>query len=541
MYRVLIAEDEMLVRLLLKNSIDWNKFEMTLIADVSNGEAAWESYQETKPDLIITDLRMPLMGGMELIAKIREKDNATKIIILTCVEEFDLVRKALSFGVTDYILKLTMSPEEMEVVLRKVYLDLRKQAKPALIQPSWDKVGRKEALLKNFMFRGLYNEAEFRKQVEEMELRMAPERMRLCLVEIDHLEKMQHLFKDKRGYLIQMSLQNVLDEVLAGSGRGEAFFDKDNRFILVFSFADLDSSEAGEHALQQIADYIRMTMRNYFNASVSIAVSRMTDGYAELKSIYEHTVKAIDSKFFLGLGQTIRAEEIESEYVVRTAQAVLAQLTEDGLGGKKLQELEKAASQLIASGGSSQSFRELFSQWMPIPISQYSLQSEAAAEIVSSYGNTMRVCETLGDLVQTFENYKTSLMELRRSLSLSWEVKETIKLVQQRYREDLTLQQAADATGISPNYLTSLLKKEIGMSFLDYLISFRIDKAKELLIRTNDKAYEIMEQVGFSDQSYFSKMFKKVAGLRPSEYRRQATGQSATSDSVNEGYDEMEE
>ena len=106
MYRVVIVEDEMLVRMGLKNSIQWDKFNMCVIADVANGKLAWEICQKEMPDLIITDIKMPVMDGMELIQKIREKDSEVAILILSCLEEFDLLRKAMSFGVVDYILKI---------------------------------------------------------------------------------------------------------------------------------------------------------------------------------------------------------------------------------------------------------------------------------------------------------------------------------------------------------------------------------------------------------------------------------------------------
>ncbi|WP_409345923.1 response regulator [Paenibacillus sp. MBLB4367] len=95
MLKVVIAEDEMFVRIGMKNSISWEKFGMQVVADVSNGQEAWEVYQREKPDLILTDIKMPVMNGMELIGKIRENDAKSKIVILTVYEEFDYVHKSL--------------------------------------------------------------------------------------------------------------------------------------------------------------------------------------------------------------------------------------------------------------------------------------------------------------------------------------------------------------------------------------------------------------------------------------------------------------
>ncbi len=106
MYRVLIAEDEMLVRMGLKHSIDWSEYHMIVIADVANGQEALEIYRREMPELLITDIKMPIMDGMELIAQVREMNSDAQIVILTCVEDFETVRKALAHNVQDYILKL---------------------------------------------------------------------------------------------------------------------------------------------------------------------------------------------------------------------------------------------------------------------------------------------------------------------------------------------------------------------------------------------------------------------------------------------------
>ena len=127
MFTVLIVEDEMLVRMGIKCSIDWAKLNMCVVADVANGQAAWEVYEKERPDIILTDIKMPVMNGIELIEKIRKVDTKTKFVILSCLEEFQFVRKALSLGVSEYILKLAMSQEEMESVLGRIQNELARE------------------------------------------------------------------------------------------------------------------------------------------------------------------------------------------------------------------------------------------------------------------------------------------------------------------------------------------------------------------------------------------------------------------------------
>lgn len=117
MYKVLIAEDEILVRLGLANSINWENLGMTLTAQASNGVQALELFRAEHPDIVITDIRMPLMDGMDLIREIRKIDSHCKLIIITCVEEFSYARQAITYQVEDYILKLTMDIKQIESLL----------------------------------------------------------------------------------------------------------------------------------------------------------------------------------------------------------------------------------------------------------------------------------------------------------------------------------------------------------------------------------------------------------------------------------------
>lgn len=237
MYNVLIVEDEMLVRLGLKNSIDWAKHNMVVTGDVSNGKAALDFFMNNKPDIIITDLKMPLMNGMELIAKIRETDDKTRIVILSSLEEFDTVKKAISLGVSDYIAKLTMTEKEIDNILSKVRNELIVQArlndKDSLVRTDIDVV--KDRLLKDFMFYHIYSSEEFTNRIQALGLCLSPEHMILAIMEIDHYDSLKAYLEDDKGCLTNYALMNVISEILKRYVKGEVFYDEGPRYILVFN------------------------------------------------------------------------------------------------------------------------------------------------------------------------------------------------------------------------------------------------------------------------------------------------------------------
>lgn len=325
MYKVLIAEDEMLVRLGLKNSIDWDRFEMKVIADVSDGKAAWEVYQNESPDFIITDLRMPVMDGMELISKIRQSDTATQIVILSCLEEFELIRKAMAYGVSHYILKLTMTTEEMEAVLQKVHTHLKSQRqlrKPSLLDPM-NRDAVKENCLKSFLFYHIYSEMEFAKIVTDLKLRIYPEHLVLGVMEINHFSRLKTIFRDEKGQLVKLSLLNALNEIMDSHANGEVFCENESRYVFIFNRKTNSPQGDFDPGIAEVLDSITDSMRIYFNISVTFGISSTRSGYSSLNILYFQATRQLERRFLQGPGIYLQGEAPEIRHILAEKTAVL--------------------------------------------------------------------------------------------------------------------------------------------------------------------------------------------------------------------------
>jgi len=210
MYRVLIAEDEVFVRLGLKMSVEWEKMDMRVIADAANGQQAWDIYEKEHPDIILTDIRMPVMDGMELIRRIRERDRETRIVILSCLEEFQLVREAISMGVSDYILKLTMTPEDMEKILQKVRTELESIRGSRKEQGEVSPEEKKRVLL-DFFYYDSYDMESVKRRLERLALPFGQKNLLMAILEVDNYGRLQSRFKDEYGLLVSSAISNVLN------------------------------------------------------------------------------------------------------------------------------------------------------------------------------------------------------------------------------------------------------------------------------------------------------------------------------------------
>lgn len=526
MYKVLLVEDEMLVRFGLKNSIDWNTFNMTVIADAANGQDAWQLYISECPDIIITDIKMPIMGGMELIEKIRREDAQVKIIILSCLEDFNLAKKAMAFGVSDYILKMTMTEEETEAVLKKVQLELdsthKVESERKLTNKNTDIL--KEKLLTDYLFYGIYSSEEFASYIGKLKMRMNPRRMILCIMEISHLELVQEKFNDEKKQLIKYSIKNTLDELMDKFKRGESFFENDTHYILIFNFDDIYSEKDLHQELNKILTDIRDILSTFFNALVSFGVSSLRDGYALLPKMYEEASSLIKRKFLFGEGifypvQLNGLEEKINNIIenLSSFEKLTKFFTEETVNQYR-HNLNMLRNVIPKGREATCKFFSGLNLWT---LSSLHLRNSNFNELTLLYNEKINESETLNDIVELYKRFIGKVTQsVLKNKTLNQQISEAINYINNNYEKSISLQQVADYVNLNPVYLSNLFKRELKVNFVDYLNELRVEKAKDLLLDTYLKTYEIAEKVGFAENTYFSKVFKKITGESPNEFRK---------------------
>lgn len=521
MYKVLIVEDEMLVRVGLKNSIEWKKFDMDVIADVANGEAALKVYEQEAPDLIITDIKMPVMDGMELIAKIRQKDSKTKFIILSCLEEFEYARQAMAMSVSGYILKLTMSTQEMEDVLQKVYEELQSQKIPASLHKN-RKIEidvLKDRVIKDYLFYSLYSENEFSRMMSDMSWKVGPGGLMLCIMEIGEYWRLKDKFEDAHGQLLKFTILNVLNEILENHMNGEAFHDSENRYMLLLNFNGSSGWTEIRGKLIPIIENIQKVMKNYFDSPVYISASSRYDGFSSMKKMYGECAELLKNRYFSRDNVFLNMDHKDYTLIQTWGHRLKEAAGRwECLGREQQAELEAKLAAIAKAGAADEQYIKQMLvqllQWSPayLKISQDPL--EAGINKINYSSNVIAAIEQVELFLE--EAAKTRL----NMLKVSAEVARAIEYICNNYERPVSLNEIAEYAGLSGGYLSNLFKKEMNKNLIEYLNEFRIDKAKEMLLKTNLKAYEIAEKVGFSDNGYFSRTFRRITGTRPNEFKR---------------------
>ena len=399
--KVLIVEDEVLVREGLKSVIGWNKLGMEVVGDAANGRQALEIYERERPDIVLTDIRMPVMDGLELIARIREEDKKTGIVILTCYEEFGYLQEALRMGVSDYILKLKMKPAEIEAAMAKVKKKLDEDEENGAGPDGAEEFRlQKEEELKRYIFYHQVSIGFFRSRMERLSLAVKEKDMVLLRVVIQRYEKARLKIMDDRGMLIRFVILNTTEEIMEKYGGGETIQEGPDCFLLFMNVVN-DPTDEGSW-MEKMQKEISHVLSNFMGVRAVWGVSGVFQSFTELPDKYQEC------------------------------------------------------------------------------------------------------CQKMQD----------------ERVDLSVEIFEAVRYIEGNLTQRLTLNQVASSINLSPNYLSSLFKKELGVGFVDYITEKRVERAKELLENTGLKTYEVAQKAGFVDESYFSKTFKRITGKRPSAFRK---------------------
>jgi two-component system response regulator YesN len=542
MYKVMIVEDEMLVRIGMRNSVDWAKFNMQIISDLPDGQMAWHyCLNEGFPDLIITDIRMPKMDGMELIASVRKENKNTRLVVLSCLEEFELVRQAMSLGVSNYILKLTMTEEEIETVLNGVRAELDTQAAAAVLPKDENRLGPgnldlvKEKYIKDFLFYGIYSAEEFEKFSVRNSLRLAPVRLLACVMEVDSYSNLKRKFKDKNGHLIKATLLNILHEIMNTYKRGETIYLDETHYLLLFSFDDMLSEQSIKQELYMMLNTIKDAIQTYSNSSVSFGISGMQSGYKSLRKLYMEAAHLLEGKFLSGPGlKHAVGDHIDPGLLhLRIEKLRMDPSVREMLSPMKLKEYDQHLSNLAAFISAEKTAIRImlhqFIQWINANIYD---DANTEKELLLKIAETLNESDTLPEMLEHASDYVARVVEQSKTvLHMSGEISKAIQFIKLNYDQNISLQQVADHVNLSFGYLSNLFKKETQITFVEYLNNYRIERAKELLEKTQMKTYDVAVKVGFSPEyTYFSKVFKKVTGLNPNEYRRHTMSGSRGAD-----------
>lgn len=536
MYRILLVDDEILVRDAIKENIDWKSMDCELVGDCENGKQAAEFVQEHPVDIVLTDILMPYMDGMELSHFLHDNYPDVVIVVFSGFGEFEYAKKAIQYGVSEYLLKPVTAMELTGVIQKmkeKVEQTRKEKAKMESLTKTSENYRENAQVIRSKTLEALVNcTIDIQKsldKLEEMGITLSGCGYRVAVFDIDLYSGMYQLDMEKRqeSALMAFVLFNISDEIVNRENAGIVYQEGNNRVCVLFQEK---WSRNFNGRIKEICHEIQTEIRKVMGTEVSMAIGKWVKTLEELSGSHDVAVQALQYRYLLGGSLLIDMEEIHPVQDIDLRKS-LDRLKEFLKSGKK-EEME-AEFQSIEEQV-KQSFAEKSRACMYLQ--QVIRVVDVAGEEVSS--DISRIRDERKDLLcqvtaqKSFEQackivkeyilqVYDALTELNTS-SGERQARMALDYIQKNYMDpNLSLNDICSYLNISTSYFSTIFKEVTGETFTEVLIRTRMEKAKELLENTTMKNYEIAEKVGFSDPHYFGISFKKMTGYTPTEYARE--------------------
>lgn len=538
MISVLIVDDEFEIREGLRKRVPWNEYGVNAVMAASDGDEALQMARRHQPNLIVTDIKMNRMSGLEFLAELHTlPDYLWKAVLISGYDDFSLVKQAIQLGAMDYILK-PIKLDELERIVRKAVDAIEREW---LQQQTHDRLTYQvqfaEPKLQEELLREMaeneydpYRETRISHRLQSLRLDwMSRMPLLLMAIEGDDLRALPARpgMPDEKE-LVLFGIGNVVSHTLAEQLNmpSALFKDTHERWVAVIGCPDpgmLDSCRT-------IAETCLLRINQFVRVKASIGISPAPKELNKLHQLYVDCTESLEQKVVCG-GNRVFTGSVEDgaaevgRLTIREPGAVLdlvkygtdADISEsmadfeDMVKSWELPNLKDIQQQLfkwlmgIYRTAASAGWPDRSWEQDPIglweQLEQYdtlqSLQDQVESRLLSLAGDFRKMATSSSQIVQEAE-----------------------KMIRTRYAENLSLQSVAAAVHVTPIWLSKLYKKEKGRTFIEELTNVRIARAKEMLGDTKYKIYQVSHQVGYKDPVHFTKLFKKLVGVTPKEFRR---------------------
>lgn len=528
MFKVLIIDDEVIIAKGLQTKMDWKKLECEVCGIATDGLEGKRLIDELLPDIVISDIVMPGLNGLELSQYISSSHPSMVTIILTAYDDFKYAQKAIKFGVKEYILKPIDKNEIIRAVKKAVESLKESQSRKSDVNRLQGMVTEIKPIMNSTL---LFNIA----LNGNSEIEILGEKLQYFDLNIGKVAAVVFELEPEAGKEINklhgFALKNTIQSVFEKYGCRCDLKEKDRMFITLVHFNESLVNSVIQNRLKDIGNEIRHNVYESTGLQVSAGVGKVSKSIDEIHSFCLEAQEALHRRFFensagiffIESGQ--REQNSPKEYVDLTG---FYQKVAEGNTRQALELMEEILNDMKKKGDrehimatASDMVRQLNSLIYAsngFLFQKLSLDSAADTHSFSSLSRYLEkaVEYACDQMVQKFSSAGNKI------------IRRVEKIVRERYGDkELSLQSVANELDLSLSYLSRLFKKEMDLNFMEYLTDIRISEAQKLLAATDMKNNEIADKVGFYDVGYFSQVFRKKCDMTPSEYKQKqgASGQ----------------
>lgn len=531
--KIFLVEDEIVIRNGIKNSIVWEKEGYEFVGEASDGELAYPMILKEKPDILITDIRMPFMDGLELSRLVKQELPDIRILILSGYDEFDYAKEAIRLGVTEYLLK-PVSASKLLDSLKGISSIIRQEKEERMLLKRYAEDMQENTEHEKMKFfgqliSGRLSTAEAIDSGRQYGMNLSAQVYEIILFK---------LFSDigVRGHS-----NSVVDvcERLEEMIRGIPYIYIFQRGVDGWAFLLIaEDEEQMEQKTDCLAKRIEQLMENCKDLEYFGGIGSPVMRLLELPKSFFDADRAFSGRFLSKLNQIVRVNEMKNMQEI-------GDFDVRGLG--EIERTRESVEKFLNNGTQEEieRFTKVYMKEMPEDNFKSLLMRHYI--VMDVYIVIMSFCEKMGisdeDFQEEAESFKAAIQKIhtseemqeymRRFLSRALELRDMVsgrrysdiieaakeKIESTYMLEEISLNTVAAGVGMSPSYFSSVFSREMGKTFVEYLTEIRMDKAKELLMCSSMKTSEIGYEVGYKDPHYFSYLFKKTQGCSPKDYR----------------------
>ncbi|NLD49655.1 MAG: response regulator [Clostridiaceae bacterium] len=535
MLKILIVDDEYYFREALKVSLRWKELGFEICGEAKNGKDALDKVEKLNPEIIIVDINMPIMDGLEFVQSIREADQNIKIIIITGYNEFNYAKQAIQLGVYDYILK-PVDEEELKNSLLEIKKVIEKEENIKVeVDRLKQQVKDSLPLLKNKFLNELIQgnliikENETLKKMEYLNINIYSDYYMVATFEMDFEDKLGWNDEDKE--LWKFAVSNISNEILEKQFDFDICFDNDDRICIIIGKKEKEKPCNFELLLESNLELIRSAVYKHMGGTITIGVGNEKKELFSVSESYKESVVALKNKLILGKNKVILYSQIAESCIKENLFTVENR-------GRLLMNMRTADDKEVL-GFITQIFNKIrrdninYELLFVVCIEMISLCLEFIVEVGLSFNeilpkNQLNIIDEIQskssidemeDWIKDIYKYTLDAIKKSKNSKASKLIEEVKTYIKENYQNsDLSIDEIAKNLFVNYAHLCFIFRRDTGTTINDYLTEIRINKAKELFDGGNYLIHNVAGRVGYADANYFGKCFKKYYGLAPSKY-----------------------
>ena len=533
-YTILLVDDESAVREGIRNRTPWERYNFKVVGEAGNGIEALEMIEDLHPDVVITDIKMPYLDGMELIKEIRRSHPPVTIIIISGYDEFTYAQQAIRYDVSEYVLKPVTVEDICNLLERTAkHLDediirMQDQNRLRRVYNQALPLIREKFLVSLLTPVHQISNASLIAKAKDYGFNLEGDEFIVATFETDHDEQDDPLEA--------MALLEVTLEVFQKKGK-DIVFQFENQIVIIFTASSHGEGQYDSLFRKQTfrkIEQLQAYLEKYFSFPIVIGVGNLVHVPSSISQSYRQALEALNYSSFYPEQLLLVISDLEKPDT-QEDKIHLQELLSNVIIAVKLgseEQVVKSVNNLFGERAAALPFEGLQAFLLELSSSLNTLAESYGYNLfeLDSDGDSRTFFAELGSLntvgkarrwfTKLAFSIHTTISGQRVNSHIQF-VEEAKSLIAKHFTEaGFGLDQVCEMIGVSPSYFSSTFKREMGVSFVQYLTAMRMTRAKELLVKSEGKTYEIAQAVGFSEPNYFSFCFKRYEGVSPSQYRQ---------------------